>query len=198
MAKSKYNIKKLGSKNLTNLLKDPDYDDFNILDSELEYIDALFDNVCENDFESYIHDENKPHKSDYDHFNYSDYLDDLKEWRIEKNKLNFITKHSEKKLLNYENNFKLKKEIALKNSNDIERVITDEEYEKFKEDQRRYKIEYNFCRVIDEIKSYVKDMLDARTSFYSHQDITMSPKFNLIDSKIYKNICELYLFEKYH
>ena len=130
MAKSKYN-KGLGSKNITNILKDPNYDDFNILDSELEYIDTLFDNVCDNDFELYIHDENKPHKSDY-----GEYFDDLKEWRIEKNKLKHITKYSEKKYFDYENNFRLKKENALKNSNDIEKIITDEEYEKFKEDQR--------------------------------------------------------------
>ena len=191
MAKSKYNKKGLGSKNLTNVLKDPEYDDFNILDSELKYINTLFDNVCENDCELYIHNNSKPQKSEYE------YLDNLKEWRIKKNKLKFLSDQADKKYFDYENNFNIKKENALKNSNDIEKIITDEEYEKFKEDQRRYKIEYNFCRVIDEIKSFVKDMLIARTSFYYHQDMTMSPKFNIIDNKIYKNIYDLYLFEKY-
>lgn len=196
MAKSKYNKKGLGSKNLTNILKDPEYDNFNILDSELEYIDTLFNNVCDNDFELYIHDENKPYKSDYGHFNYSEYLEDLKEWRIQKNKLKFLSDQADKKYFDYEKNFNLTKEKALQISNNIERIITDEEYAKFKEDQLRYKIEYKFCLVIDEIKNYVKDMIDARTSFYSHQNITMSSKFNVIDIKIYKNTCDLYLHEK--
>lgn len=198
MAKSKYNIKKLGSKNLTNILKDPEYDDFNILDPELEYIETLFDNVCENDFEYYIHNENKPYKSEYGHFNYSEYFNDMKEWRIKKNKLKLLSDQADKKFFNYEYNFNIKKENALKISNDINRTITDEEYADFLENQRKYKIDYNFCCVIDEIKSYVKDMLNARTSFYSHQDLTMSPKFNIIDNKIYKNICDLYLYEKHN
>lgn len=190
MAKSKYNKKGLGSKNLTNVLKDPEYDDFNILDSELEYINTLFNNVCENDYKLYIHNNSKPQKSEYE------YLDDLNEWQIKKNKLKLLSNQADKKFVDCENNFNLKKENALKISKDIERIMSDEEYEKFKEDQRRYKIEYNFCYVIDEIKSYVKDMLNARTSFYSHQDMTMSPKFNIIDNKIYKNVYDLYLFEK--
>jgi hypothetical protein len=196
MAKSKYNKKGLGSKNLTNILKDPEYDDFNILDQELEYIDTLFDRVCDNDFELYIHDENKPHKSDYGIFNYYEYLEDLKNWRIQKNKLKLLSDQAENKYFDYENNFNINKETALKISNNLNRTITDEEYAKFQENQLRYKIEYNFCLVIDEIKSYVKDMLTARTSFYSHQDLIMSPKFNIIDNKIYKNTCDLYLFEK--
>jgi hypothetical protein len=170
---SKYNKKRLGSKNLTNILKNPDYDDFNILDSELEYIDTLFDKVCDNNFE------------------------DLEEFQFEKNRLKQTSNNAEKKYVDYEKNFYLRKENARQISNNIDRFITDEEYAKFLEDQRRYKIEYIFCFVIDEIKSYVKNMLDARTSFYSHQGITMSPKFNIIDKKIYKNIYNLYLLEKY-
>jgi hypothetical protein len=196
MSKSKYNKKGLGSKNLTNILKDPEYDDFNILEPELDYIEILFNNVCENDFEYYNHNHDKPYNSEYEHFDYYEYKDDLNEWKCTKNKLKLLSNQADKKYIDYENNFNIKKENALKISNDIDRIITDEEYVEFQETQRRLKIEYNFCRVIDEIKSYVKDMLDARTSFYHHQNLTMSSKFNIIDNKIYKNTYDLYFFEK--
>ena len=157
MSKSKYINKGLGSKNLTNILKNDDYDDFNILEPELEYIDSLFDNVCYADFELSYHNENKPHKSDYGYFNYYEYFQDLNEWKNQKNKLKVISNNADKKYVDYESNFELKKQKASKISENINKILTDKDYENFKEEQRRYKIEYIFYPVIDEIKNYTTD-----------------------------------------
>ena len=86
--------------------------------------------------------------------------------------------------------------MALETSDNINRLITDDEYTKFKEDERRYKIEYNFSRVLDEIKDYVKNMLLAKQSFYSKLNITLSYNLLKLEDLLYTNIIKLYKQEK--
>jgi len=195
---SKY--KNIKSKNLTNLLKydndEYNYNDFDILDGEKNYIDSLFDDICHYEYELYILNKNKPDITDYDYYDRSEYYDDFKNWLIEKQKLKFLCKQSNTNFINYEHNFKLKKKLALETSENINRLITDNEYTKFKEDERRYKIEYNFSRVLDEIKDYVKNMLLAKQSFYSKLNITLSHNLLKLEDLLYKNIIKLYKQEK--
>ena len=76
------------------------------------------------------------------------------------------------------------KAIALQHSKDLDKNMSDEEYQKFLIDQHRERHRYLlFQTVLDEFHNYVPDMIEARTQFYKHIGIPMSKKLIDLDKK---------------
>jgi hypothetical protein len=77
-----------------------------------------------------------------------------------------------------------KREKSAKLGEELDRKITDEEYEQFLISQDREKHRYHLYQLIlDEFESYVPDMLEARQIFQEHLGISMAGKLISLDQK---------------
>ena len=86
-----------------------------------------------------------------------------------------------------------KREQSAKLGEELDRKITDEEYEQFLISQDREKHRYHFYQLIlDEFESYVPDMLEARQIFQEHLGIPMAGKLITLDQKRDQIFKELY------
>ena len=76
------------------------------------------------------------------------------------------------------------KKQALKHSEDLDKEMTEEDYQRFIHEQLREQHRYKwFQLVLDEFKHYVPDMLAARMQFQVHQGIPMSGKLMDLEKK---------------
>jgi hypothetical protein len=86
-----------------------------------------------------------------------------------------------------------KREKCAKLADELNRNITDEEYELFLISQDREKHRYHLYQLIlDEFESYVPDMLEARQIFQEHLGIPMAGKLISLDQKRDKIFKELF------
>jgi len=88
-----------------------------------------------------------------------------------------------------------KREKSAKLGEELNRKITDEEYEQFLISQDREKHRYHLYQLIlDEFESYVPDMLEARQIFQEHLGIPMAGKLITLDQKRNQIFKELYFY----
>jgi len=157
------------SKNLTNYyLKNGDRGNFTVYDGHEE--------LYEYDEDYYVND---PYNDDCDEINY-----------VGENKEN--EKSIQKWIKSNEEEMK-KREKCAKLADELNRKITDEEYELFLIGQDREKHRYHLYQLIlDEFESYVPDMLEARQIFQEHLGIPMAGKLITLDKKRDQIFKELY------
>jgi hypothetical protein len=96
-----------------------------------------------------------------------------------------ITKDAVESIIK-ENARELKKIQALKHSVDLQKEMTDEEYQHFLWEQKQEQYYTRFQIFLTEFRMYVPDMLEARNNFHAHQGILMSGNLiNLDQQKLF-------------
>ena len=72
---------------------------------------------------------------------------------------------------------------ALKHSENLDKELSEEEYQHFIHKQYREIIYNRFCRVIQEFQNYIPDMLDAKKKYFEDLGIPMSSKLMALEQK---------------
>lgn len=97
---------------------------------------------------------------------------------------NAIIKDCKVDRLNYIKS-ELFKRYAVQRSEDINKKITDEEYELFLYNQAKYKHEYIYSMVVKEINDYVKPMISARHHYYNLMGMPMNSRLIELDKEVH-------------